>query len=376
MQNTLQPVVWITANTELKRICELWCKVPVLAIDTEFMRTDTYYPIPALLQVFDGDANYLLDPLMIDDFAPLAQVLTAPGVLKVFHACSEDLEVFLRLVGVVPAPLFDTQLAAAFCGLGYSRGYAALVEALLHTTLPKEETRSDWLARPLSDAQVLYAACDVEYLFNMHARLRDQLHETGRYGWALDESAGLVEQVVRMQAAELAFLKFKGAWRLPPRNLAALLHIATWRERTAQQKNLPRGRVVDNKSVYGIAERMPMHIAQLRHIEAMRESTIRRYGSQLVAFVRDAEELPESELPEVLTRPLSGAEQKLVKQLRLLVDSKAETLQIAPELLASRRDLEALLQLPPDAAWPPSLSGWRAPILNEILKQFYDQTSV
>lgn len=148
----LKPIQWVNSDEALAEVCQAWLSLPVIAVDTEFMRTDTYYPKPALIQVFDGKANTLIDPLVTTQLEPLAAVLTSSEVVKVFHACSEDLEVFSCLLGAVPAPLFDTQIAAAFCGLGFSRGYAALVEELLQIKLFKEETRSDWLQRPLTQA--------------------------------------------------------------------------------------------------------------------------------------------------------------------------------------------------------------------------------
>ncbi len=148
--------------------CQAWRQQPFVALDTEFMRVDTFYPIAGLLQASTGEGAWLIDPLCIDDWTPLAALLDDRGVTKVLHACSEDLEVLLRLTGSLPAPLFDTQLAAAYLNLGFSMGYSRLVQAVLGLELPKGETRSDWLQRPLSETQVSYAAEDVQHLAEVY----------------------------------------------------------------------------------------------------------------------------------------------------------------------------------------------------------------
>ena len=157
-------IQWILDDASLARHCAEWRKLPYVALDTEFMRVDTFYPIAGLLQVGDGQRAYLVDPLVVKDWAPFAELLEDPAVTKVLHSCSEDLEVFLRLTGALPAPLFDTQLAAGYLNIGFSMGYSRLVKEVLDIDLPKGETRSDWLQRPLSETQISYAAEDAQHL--------------------------------------------------------------------------------------------------------------------------------------------------------------------------------------------------------------------
>ena len=164
---------WICDNDSLGQHCAEWQQLPFVALDTEFMRVDTFYPIAGLIQIGDGVRAYLIDPLTIDNWQPLAALLENPAVIKVVHACSEDLEVLLRLTGSLPVPLFDTQLAAAYLNLGFSMGYSRLVQAVLDIELPKGETRSDWLQRPLSETQISYAAEDAVHLAE-GAQLLDQ----------------------------------------------------------------------------------------------------------------------------------------------------------------------------------------------------------
>src|SRR5690606_1721940 len=166
--------IWIAQDSELAELCARWRQQAALAIDTEFMRSETFYPIAGLLQFGVGKVCYLIDPLAINDFEPLRELLLDEAVTKVLHSCSEDLEVFQRWLNVVPAPLFDTQIAAAFAGYGFSLGYAGLIKAVLNIEIPKEETRSDWLQRPLSVAQLKYAALDVAHMLIVYGKLLQQ----------------------------------------------------------------------------------------------------------------------------------------------------------------------------------------------------------
>ena len=183
-------------DVSLAQHCAAWQQLPFVALDTEFMRVDTFYPIAGLLQVGDGERAYLIDPLLIRDWQPFAALLENPALLKVLHACSEDLEVLLRLTGSLPAPLFDTQLAAAYLNLGFSMGYSRLVQAVLGIELPKGETRSDWLQRPLSETQVSYAAEDAVHLAEVYRQLAPQL-SAEKTAAVLEDGAELISNMRR-----------------------------------------------------------------------------------------------------------------------------------------------------------------------------------
>ena len=219
---------WIRDDAELAQQCAAWRAQPFVVLDTEFMRVDTFYPIAGLVQVGDGRQAALIDPLCIRDWSPFAALLDDPAVVKVLHACSEDLEVFQRLTGTLPQPLFDTQLAAAYLNLGFSMGYSRLVQALLGVDLPKGETRSDWLQRPLSDMQVRYAAEDVQHLVEVYRALDERLSAEKR-GWLLEDGAELVANLRREVDPDEMYRDGKLAWKLSRQQLAVYRALYAWR---------------------------------------------------------------------------------------------------------------------------------------------------
>lgn len=220
---------YIDSNETLARFCLQWKRCDMLALDTEFIRTDTFYPKGALLQVSDGKGAFLIDPLTIDDFSPLVNLLVDESIVKVVHSCSEDLEVFDRLFSVLPSPLFDTQIAASMVGYGFSVGYQALTEKMLGIHVAKGETRSNWLQRPLTESQIHYAALDVVYLADMYQILVDSLTAKGRLHWLLDDCRQLVNVDTDQQKINSYYKKVKSAWKLTAQELT--LGRASCRER-------------------------------------------------------------------------------------------------------------------------------------------------
>lgn len=374
MSECTQPIVWVADSRQLQALCEQWLTLPWLAVDTEFMRTDTFYPVPALIQVNDGHSNYLLDPLAIGDLAPLAQVMLSPDVQKVLHACSEDLEVFQILLKCLPVNLLDTQIAAAFCGYGYSVGYANLVNAVLQIQLPKDETRSNWLQRPLTEAQQRYAALDVEYLHRLTVNLKTQLHTLQREQWVAEECGLMVPNFLEGQKLSNASHRFRGAWRLNQRQLAALIELAAWRDQTAQTQNIVRNHVVRDKSLFAIAEMLPDHISQLRKVPELPEKIIRRYGERIIERLDAVRAIAERELPVRLPRPPSSAQQSHINTMREALAELAVELKVAPEYLARRRDFEFIMRAlqegrTGDDVFPPGIDGWRAELVKPCLQK-------
>lgn len=364
---TLSPV-WIANDADLAQLCQRWHQQAWLAVDTEFLRTNTYFPIAALVQVFDGQTIYFLDPHGITQWQPLAEVMANPAVCKALHACSEDLEIFALLLGGLPVNLFDTQVAAAMVGQGFSVGYARLVEQMLGVHLPKDETRSDWLARPLSPAQTLYAAWDVYYLMPIAQQLQAKLTAHNRLTWLQEDCKTLLAHSQDAQDAALSHLRLKGLQRMNRREQALAARLCYWRECVAQQTNLPRNHVVKEAALYQLAQSKPKHISQLRQIEDLPEKAIRRYGEDIIEIIQTVLALKDDQLPPPQPRPLSGSQQQQIKNWRLWVEEKAQTLDLAPEVLARKRDYEYLARgLPAGEPLPSILQGWRRPIIGDEL---------
>ncbi|NQD95326.1 ribonuclease D, partial [Pseudomonas sp. CrR25] len=336
---------------------------------TEFMRVDTFYPIAGLLQVSEGERAYLIDPLLIDDWAPFAALLEDPAVVKVLHACSEDLEVFLRLTDSLPTPLFDTQLAAGYLNLGFSMGYSRLVQAVLAIELPKGETRSDWLQRPLSDTQVSYAAEDVLHLAEIYAALQGQL-SSEKNAWVLEDGAELVANLRREVDPDEVYREAKLAWKLSRQQLAVLRELCAWREREARARNQPRNRIVREHSLWPLARSQPDNLVTLARIDDMHPKTVRQDGETLLKLISEAAATPPADWPEALPEPLPLEASALLKRLRAIGQREAERLEIAPELMLRKKTLEALLKSGyPKGPYqlPDSLRGWRRELMGQAL---------
>ncbi|AVO51280.1 ribonuclease D [Ectopseudomonas mendocina] len=360
---------WILDDASLAEHCAAWQTLPFVALDTEFMRVDTFYPIAGLLQVSGGEQAYLIDPLRISDWTPFSALLQAPGVVKVLHSCSEDLEVFLRLTGSLPTPLFDTQLAAGYLNLGFSMGYSRLVQALLDIELPKGETRSDWLQRPLSELQVRYAAEDVLHLVEVYRALMARLAPQ-KVEWILEDGAELVANLGREVAPEEAWRDAKLAWKLSRQQQAVLRALCAWREREARARNQPRNRILREHSLWPLARTQPDNLVALARIEDMHPKTVRQDGETLLQLIRDAAALPPEQWPQALPEPLPIEASALLKKLRAIGQQEGERLDIVPELMLRKKTLEALLKSGyPNGPYqlPDSLRGWRRELMGQAL---------
>ncbi|MCR8932557.1 MULTISPECIES: ribonuclease D [unclassified Pseudomonas] len=360
---------WIRDNESLAQFCAEWQQLPFVALDTEFMRVDTFYPIAGLLQVGDGKRAYLIDPLTINAWQPLAALLENPAVLKVLHACSEDLEVLLRLTGSLPAPLFDTQLAAAYLNLGFSMGYSRLVQSVLGIELPKGETRSDWLQRPLSETQISYAAEDAVHLAEVFVELQPRL-SADKFAWVLEDGAELVANLRRETDPYEVYREAKLAWKLSRAQLAVLRELCAWREREARARDLPRNRIIREHSLWPLARTQPDNLAALGKIEDMHPRTVRQDGQFLLDLIKRSGSVGPDQWPPAVPEPLPIEAAALIKRLRALGQAEAERLGIAPELMLRKKTLEALIKSGfPEGPYqlPESLRGWRRELMGQKL---------
>lgn len=362
--------IWIATDPELARLCARWREQAAIAIDTEFMRSETFYPIAGLIQVGDGKGCYLIDPLAITDFEPLRELLLDQAVTKVLHSCSEDLEVFQRLLNVVPAPLFDTQIAAAFAGYGFSLGYAGLVKAVLAIEIAKEETRSDWLQRPLSVAQLKYAALDVAHMLIVYGKLLQALKASERLQWVKDDCADLVTNARKPEDFTTAFHKVGFAWKLRAQELAILQNLCIWRETEARARNVPRNRLVKEPALWELARKQPQDIATLQRIEDMPSRTLRDYGETLLEIISSSAASDSNLWPERLHPPLAQSEGPQLKRLKKYVRETAERMDLPAEVLIRKKEYEALIRSGMEGGGytlPARLRGWRYPVIGEQL---------
>ena len=362
-------ISWICDDVQLAQHCEHWNTLAFIALDTEFIRVDTFYPIAGLLQVSDGESTYLIDPLLIQEWQPLADVLSNGQVVKVLHACGEDLEVLALLTGAVPQPLFDTQVAAGYLNLGFSMGYSRLVQLLLDVELPKGETRSDWLQRPLSDLQVLYAAQDTAYLVDVYQALMQQL-SAQKLAWVLEDGALSVASYLDTSDPYELWRSVKLAWKLSPKQLAVLRELSAWRELQARERDVPRNRIVRESTLWALASELPSEMADLAPLDDMHPRIMRQEGATLLKIIKRARALPEAQWPDALPEPLPIEASKVLKRLRKVGLELGLELDIAPELMLRKKILEELLRSGyQDGPYhlPESLQGWRRELMGAAL---------
>jgi ribonuclease D len=345
-------IEWVTDDAELRDAVATWEQV--IGIDTEFQRTDTFFPIPGLYQVLSGDQVYLLDPLTISDWTPLLEVLEDPRVVKIMHACSEDLELIRHHFGAVPKGVFDTQLANAFQSPDYSTSYANLVAALLGEQLDKHETRSNWLQRPLSDEQLRYAQEDVHHLPHLYSALSAGLERLGRTDWFTD--AMVDRGRYRPNDPEEYYRGVKKAWRLDGTELAVLQKLCAWRERKAMAEDVPRNRVVWDEHLLEFSKSTRLQEASVR--ELLPHNVASRYAGELVEEHRESVAVADSLEP--LARPLTQGQNQLSKALRQAARLEADALELAHELLARKRDVESCIRhFLANGELSPTYGGWR-----------------
>ena len=361
--------LYIDTTADLEALCARLRDHTWLTLDTEFIREKTYRARLCLVQVASEDDVACIDTLAIDDLGPLLELLLDPTIIKVLHAARQDLEIFHDLAdGRVPAPVFDTQLAATLAGFGDQIGYAELVRRLLGVDLDKSQARTDWSARPLDPEQLSYAADDVRHLREVYARLHARLESAGRLSWLEEDFATLVDPATYRSDPEAAWRKVRGANQLRGKQLPVLRALAAWREREAAAADRPRRWIMDDAALLALARSAPSRREQLAKVRGLGEGLIRRHGSDLLELIRDARTTDTGgEAPPTRPRPLTAAEEAGVDALMALVRLQAYTHEVSPATLATRRDLEALVRGEPDL---PLLTGWRRGLVGDLLRSF------
>ncbi len=349
----------ISDTASLAAFCARLAGEKFITVDTEFMRDKTYWPILCLVQVAGAAEAAAIDPLAEGiDLTPLLELMANERVLKVFHAARQDIEIFFQLSGTVPHPLFDTQVAAMVCGFGESVSYETLAGKLAGARIDKSSRFTDWSNRPLTERQIDYALADVVHLRPAYEKLRANLERSGRGPWLDEEMEILTDPAIYRLEPEEAWRRFK------PRSgnrrfLAVLRELAAWRESAAQQRDLPRSRIVRDEQLLEIAAHAPTSVAELARSRGLGKGIVEgKFGAEMLAAIGRALALPESEYPELPARrdPPPGIG-PLVDLLRVLLKHRCEENGVAQKLVANSDDLEMIAA--DDAAPVRALTGWR-----------------
>ena len=369
---------FITSNQTLADFCQQASQAEAIAVDTEFVRTRTLYPQLGLIQIYDGKQLVLVDPLSIDDFSSLTELLTNPDVVKVLHSCSEDLETFWHAFKVMPSPIFDSQFAASIVGMGPALGYAKLVDIMLGVTVDKGESRTDWLARPLRVEQCDYAAKDVLYLFQLYPELKARVEEQNKLPWVYAEISHLATKKQTPIPLESVYLTIKNNWKLSSKSVFILQKLAAWRTATARLHDMALNFVVREENLLSIALLQPSSKNELRSIQGINPHEVRLHGDELLAIVADCQKATEEVYPPRVKRLNDIEEYKnTAANVKKICLSIAEKHAIPPELVGSKKQINQLLKwcwLSPDETrdmglQPDLLSSWRRAILvKELIK--------
>jgi len=364
---------YIDTQIALDELCQQYNQASLLVLDTEFVRERTYHAALGLIQAYDGDVLALIDPLAIDDLSPFWALLDAQHITKVVHAGSEDFEVFRHYANVNVSPLFDSQVAAALVGLGASLGYAKLVQELCDIEIDKGESRTNWLARPLREAQLNYAANDVYYLYQLYTPLLARLKEADKEQICFQECARLAIKTSAIPALE-KYLGMGNAWQLSREQLSVLQLLAAWRQNEAIKRNLAQGFVVKDSELSLIAKQCPTSLNALREIEGIHPMMVKRYGKKVLSLIEQG--LNAKELPQKVTRLIDYPKYKQsFKAIKALVEEVANEVGIPKEMIASKKLIHETLsyhwQADPaqsNQELPVLMTSWRHQLLGKKLQ--------
>jgi ribonuclease D len=348
---------YIDTPEKLTQLCEQISQQPWIALDTEFLREKTYYPIFCLLQIATPEWVACVDPFALNDLSPLFEVLYNPAIIKVFHACRQDLEIFYQITGKIPESIFDTQIAAPLLGIQENPGYAMLVSTFLNINLSKAHTRTDWTIRPLSAEQLEYAADDVIYLCQIYEIMRDKLKALGRFDWLIEDFKLLNNPELYQITPEKAWLKVKGKNKLTGRQLSIIQAVTQWREQTAQKEDKPRSWLLRDELLLELAKLQPTTPTDLAAVRGINERTVQRYGKVLSQLIAEARQRPPQVLKEkAISAKKTQQQEAVLDVLTAIVRIRAEENSLNPVILAPRKELEKLLQEDSECLL---LSGWR-----------------
>ncbi|MXZ32431.1 MAG: ribonuclease D [Gammaproteobacteria bacterium] len=370
---------YVSDQARFAVLCDAWSELPAIGLDTEFIRTRTFYAKVGLLQFAAESGCFLVDPLSISDWEPFRRLLSETQVI--IHAAGEDLGLLHRLLGNVPANLFDTQLAAAFLGAGFSLSYRDLVSRFCDVELRKSETRSNWLQRPLSPSQLQYAADDVRFLLELREKLDADLRRKNAQDWFAEDCRRLrdgAEQDENPRTWLSSYLQIKDHNSLDDRSLYLLQQLCHWREREIRSRDLPRNWLVEDKDLSELARYLGKFAFitsdRIRKAPWVNPKFLKRFASSLAEFL--AQQPSNSPAPRRNERfaPLDHTQRGMLKKCREAVSKEAKRIDVSPELLCRKKQLQQIVHshsLTGSIDWPAEMKGWRqdvlAPALSEVL---------
>ncbi|MDT0593939.1 ribonuclease D [Glaciecola petra] len=369
---------YIDTKADLNKACKKLADKAVIAFDTEFVRTQTLNPLLGLIQVFDGETVYLIDPVAISDLSEFSKILEQTDIIKIAHSCSEDLETLLHHLNVIPQPIFDTQFAAALLGLGVSVGYANLVESVFNIKVDKGESRTDWLQRPLSNAQCDYALADVTHLLALYEHMLVPIEEQNKLTWVYDEIAHLAAKKQAVYPAELAYLSVKNNWKLRHKHLACLQKLAEWRMQTARREDKPLSFVLKETALIELAYKIPQANPQLFECQHLYSKPAKLYGDSILKICRSVIDAPDEAMPKRVQRLTEFRDYKqALEKLKALTEQISHEHSIPTTLFASKKQLNQVLkwcwfdldELEAQALKPDLLCSWRYNLLNPFIPQ-------
>ncbi len=348
----------ITTTESLAQTCRRLAQHPYVTVDTEFLRETTFWPKVCVIQLASEEEAVAVDATAEGlDLGPFFELMADPKVVKVFHAARQDLEIVWHLARMVPAPLFDTQVAAMVCGFGDQVAYGELAQSICKVTLDKSSRFTDWSRRPLSDAQIEYALADVTWLRDIYRALVGKLQKSGRMSWLADEMGTLCSPATYEQHPENAWERFRHRAR-KPRDLAVLMEVAAWREHEAQTKDVPRSRILKDDILIEIALAAPRTVEALGNLRAFPRGMERsRAGAEILAAIERGLERDPKSLPKIERERRGNSGGATVELLKVLLRQVSERHGVAAKMIATVDDLEAIAA--DDNAKVPALSGWR-----------------
>ncbi|MDG2420437.1 MAG: hypothetical protein P8N40_01895 [Gammaproteobacteria bacterium] len=374
-------IQFVDTSEEFEKLCSHLNSVSWVGLDTEFVRTNTFYGRLGLLQISDSNKCYLIDPKKISCWKCFVGLLKNTSNSVVMHSSSEDLNILKTTINEIPENLFDSQLAAAFLGIGFSLSYQSLVGSILNVEIEKNETRSDWLKRPLSKSQLQYAANDVCYLLPLKNLLKEKLSEVNRLQWFQEECLSMLSAASEFDNPsgwEKNYSSIKNAWKLEKSNLEHLQKLCYWREVKARELNKPKSWIAKDGDLYKLSvsatDVKSLTIRGLASVEFDERGLIVDHGEELLAVLRESDSSLCPVEDEILNRPLSSAGRKTLKTAQKIVGNTAERLSIAPELLGRKRSMQKLIrdfETFGELRWSGELSGWRREILESEISTIF-----